>query len=220
MQLAQWLTFPFFFSWQALPPLPSSNPPGTPPMPFPPGSFTPSTTSLNATLVRGRTDTTNLVPGFSDIPDASVKLAQQMQDGQGSVPPHYKLSVPTPGPPSQAYDVLRTNRRSTSGTLPPPSSRRDIYASEFDDLRSPKRTSHSMKVLDYSYVETEPKCVLLSPTEDKYAVGLGEVRHQSDRKQPVPPGSPTIISSDYSEALSEGKRRWHLLIPQPRESNK
>ena len=188
------------FHLQALPPLPPSNHPSsiqTPPIPSLSSSFSAGNV-LNATLVRGRTDTRNLVPGFSDIPDASVRLPGQsypMRMGE----PENKSSLPL-SPTSQTYDTLNTGtwcKSGSAGTLPLPRSPagRDIYASEIDESRSnQRRTSrHSMKTFDYSYVETEPKCVLLSSTSDE---ALGEVRHTSSDKSKQPQ-SPTIITSDY-----------------------
>ena len=118
--------------------------------------------------------------------------------------PQHKSSLPL-SPSSEAYDTLNTvvssnwHKSMSAGTLPLPKSpaRRDIYASEIYESRSNQRriSRHSMKAFDYSYVETEPKCVLLSPTGEH---ALGEVRHTSSDKS-KPPQPPTIVTSDYSQ---------------------
>ena len=187
-----------------MPPLPFSNPSAgtfSPSNPFP-GQFPPLNSPVassmpgnNVTLVRGRTDTKNLIPSFSDIPDSSVKV----QPNRTSQHQHKSSASIV----STTYDTLHAGRNTNTrnscslGTLSLP--RRDIY-SDVDNTTNIKRASHlSMKEFDYSYVETEPKCVLVSPTEDKHAIGFGEVRHLSSSSMTSKnsSGHPTVVTSDY-----------------------
>ncbi len=194
-----------------MPPLPYSNDlsPTSPlsPLSLVPGPFFPSSSTIvssnpntpgNVTLVRGRTDTKNRIPSFSDITD-SVKVPTPLD--QPSQRQH-KSSVPS-GPMS-TYDKLHkadTHKTVSAGSLSLP--RRDIYASDVEDTQSIRRTSHmSMKGFDYSYVETEPKCVIVSPTQHKHAIGFGEVRHSSTSHLDSNNSSsqPMVITSDYYDA--------------------
>lgn len=187
---------------QALPPIPKLEHPPTlmPSMSIndPKQSHmvtSPRTTSGNVTLVRGRTDTKNLIPEFSDIPDASVRFSQSRSNTRTSVP---DMQRPLD---SKTYDKLSNSKKSvSSGDLVPTST--DIYStSGVDDANSfRKSTRLSMQGRDYSYVETEPKCVLLSPTADSKSLVLGEIRHSKSMKEKSSSVSPSIVTSDYSEA--------------------